>query len=524
MIFDMARILVTEKLADSGLDLLRAAGHEVDVQVGLSPEEILSVIPGAQALIIRSATTVTEAMLDAGKDLLVVGRAGVGLDNVDVPAATARGVMVVNAPLSNAISAAEQTMALILASARNTAQAHAALVEGRWERSKWTGMELAGKTLGIIGLGRIGSLVAERAKAFDMKLIGYDPFISADRAEQYGVRLVTLDELASDSDVVTVHVARTADTIGLVGSDFLAKAKPGVRVINVARGGIVDEVALDQALTSGHVGGAGLDVFSSEPMTDSPLFAHRNVVVTPHLGASTREAQDRAGLTIAEQVDLALAGDFVQFAVNVDAGAVPEAVKPFLPVAEQLGALFSGLVGHLPDRVVLSIEGEIGGYDDRLIALSAAKGLLRSTGESISYVNARSRLSELGIQLNVVTNSQSLDYVSLLTLTGGSRSISATLLGLKNQPRVVKLDDHDIDVPPADRMIVVRNDDRPGMIGAVGTILGEADINVHDMNVGRRDHDNYAVMVITTTDALSDSLGDRLRAVEGILDVDVVSI
>jgi D-3-phosphoglycerate dehydrogenase len=466
---------------------------------------------------------VTEAMLEAGKDLLVVGRAGVGLDNVDVPAATARGVMVVNAPLSNVLSAAEQTMALILASARNTAQAHAALVQGRWERSKWTGMELAGKTLGIIGLGRIGSLVAQRASAFDMKLVGYDPFVSADRAEQFGVRLVTLDEVAAESDIVTVHVARTPDTIGLVGADFFAKAKRGVRVINVARGGIVDEIALDEALTSGRVGGAGLDVFSSEPMTESPLFAHPTVVVTPHLGASTREAQDRAGLTIAEQVDLALSGDFVQFAVNVDAGAVPEAVKPFLPVAEQLGALFAGLVGGIPERVVLSLDGEIGGYDDRLIALSAARGLLRSAGEAVSYVNARTRLGEMGVQLNVVSSTQPRDYVSLLTLTGGSRSISATLLGLRNQPRVVKLDEHDVDVPPSNNMIVVRNDDRPGMIGAVGTILGQEDVNIDDMNVGRSDRDDGAVMVITTKDPLDESLGSRLRSVDGIVDVDVVS-
>ncbi|MGI9610324.1 MAG: phosphoglycerate dehydrogenase [Acidimicrobiia bacterium] len=520
----MARILVTEKLAESGLDLLRAAGHDVDVQVGLSPEEIHAVIPGAHALIIRSATTVTEVMLDAGKDLVVVGRAGVGLDNVDVPAATERGVMVVNAPLSNVLSAAEQTMALILASARNTAQAHAALVQGRWERSQWTGMELGGKTLGIIGLGRIGSLVAQRARAFDMKLIGFDPFVSADRAAQFDVRLVTLDELAAESDIVTVHVARTPETIGLIGTDFLAKAKPGVRVINVARGGIVDEIALDEALTAGRVGGAGLDVFSSEPMTESPLFAHRNVVVTPHLGASTREAQDRAGLTIAEQVDLALSGDFVQFAVNVDAGAVPEAVKPFLPVAEQLGALFAGLVESLPERIVLSLEGEVGGYDDRLIALAAAKGLLRSTREPVSYVNARTRLGEVGVQLNVVSSSQPRDYVSLLTLTGGSRSISATLLGLRNQPRVVKLDEHEIDVPPSDNMIVARNDDRPGVIGAVGMILGEEGVNIDDMNVGRSDRDHWAVMVITTADPLSESLGSRLRSVDGILDVDIVSV
>ncbi len=520
----MARILVTEKLAESGLDLLRDAGHEVDVQIGLSPEEIHGVIPGAHALIIRSATTVTAAMLDAGRDLQVVGRAGVGLDNVDVASATSRGVMVVNAPLSNVLSAAEQTMALILASARNTPQAHSALVQGRWERSKWTGMELGGKTLGIIGLGRIGSLVAQRARAFDMKLVGYDPFISPERAEQYGVRLLSLDELAAESDIVTVHVARTPETIGLIGSDFLAKAKQGIRVINVARGGIVDEVALHEGLQSGKVGGAGLDVFTSEPMTESPLFGHPDVVVTPHLGASTREAQDRAGVTIAEQVQLALSGDFVPHAVNVDAGEVPGTVKPFLAVAEQVGALFAGLVEKLPDRVVLTLEGELGGYDDRLVTLAAAKGLLRNNGEPVSYVNARTVLGEQNVQLNVVANAHSRDYVSLLTLTGGGRSISATVMGLRDEPRVVKLDDHDIDVPTANNMLLIRNDDRPGMIGIVGTILGEQGVNINDMNVGRSDDDNSALMVITTEEPFDESLGSQLRSQDGITAVDVVSV
>ena len=524
MMMGMARILVTEKLAESGLDFLREAGHDVDVQIGLSPDEIHATIPGAAALIIRSATTVTQAMLQAGVDLQVVGRAGVGLDNVDVAAATQQGVMVVNAPLSNVLSAAEQTMALILAAARNTPQAHAALVQGRWERSKWTGMELGGKTLGIIGLGRIGSLVAQRARAFDMNLVGYDPFVSPERAEQFGVRLVSLDELAAQSDLVTVHVARTPETIGLIGSDFISKAKEGIRVVNVARGGIVDEVALLEGLESGKVGGAGLDVFSSEPMTESPLFAHPGVVVTPHLGASTREAQDRAGVTIAEQVDLALSGDFVPFAVNVDAGEVPGTVKPFLQVAEQVGALFAGLVEKLPERVVLSLEGELGGYDDRLVTLAAAKGLLRSSGRPVSYVNALSMLSDRGIQLNVVSKNQPRDYLSLLTFTGGGRSISATVRGLQDEPRVVKLDEHPIDVPPAANMLIVRNDDRPGMIGIVGTVLGEEGVNIDDMNVGRIDDESGAVMVITTGEPFSESVGSRLRELDGILNVDVVGV
>ncbi len=520
----MARILVTEKLAQTGLELLGRAGHDVDVQTGLTPAEIRAILPGADALIVRSATKVDAVMLEAGSALSVIGRAGVGLDNVDVDAATARGIMVVNAPLSNVLSAAEQTMALILAQARNTAQAHAALVAGRWERSKWTGMELGGKTLGIVGLGRIGSLVAARARAFEMHLLGYDPFISSERAEKFGVRLVELDELAADSDIVTVHVARTPETIGLIGSDFFAKAKTGVRVINVARGGIVDEVALLDALQSGKAAGAGLDVFTSEPMTESPLFHHPHVVVTPHLGASTREAQDRAGVTIAEQVILALSGDFVPFAVNVDAGEVPGTVKPFLALAEQLGSLFAGLVGKLPERVVVILEGELGGYDSRLLTLSVAKGLLRFTGEPVSYVNARSLLEEVGVQLNVISKAQPSDFVSLLTVTGGGRSLSATLLGLCNEPRVVRLDDHKIDVPPATNMLVVRNDDRPGMIGCVGTILGEEGINIDEMNVGRSDSPASAIMVITTKDSFSDGLAGRLLGQDGIIDVDLISV
>ncbi len=518
----MGRILVTEKLATEGLELLRDAGHEVDVQLGLSPEQIHRVIPGAHALIVRSATTVTEAMLDAGSALQVVGRAGVGLDNIDVNAATKRGVMVVNAPLSNVLSAAEQTMALILAQARNTPQAHSALVLGRWERSQWTGMELAGKTLGIVGLGRIGSLVAQRARAFDMRLVAHDPFVSSERAESFGVELMSLDELAAVSDIVTVHVARTPETIGLIGSEFIGKAKAGIRVINVARGGIVDETALLAGLESGQVGGAGLDVFSAEPMTESPLFSHPKVVVTPHLGASTTEAQLRAGVTIAEQVDLALSGHFVPFAVNVDAGEVPSTVSPFLPLAEQVGAIFAGLVGELPDRVVLSLEGELGGYDDRLVTLAAAKGLLHFSGELASYVNARSLLREKGVQLNVVSSVQPRDYVSLLTFTGAGRSISATLLGLGNEARIVVLDEHDIDVSPAGNMLVLRNDDRPGVIGVVGTALGDAGVNIDDMNVGRSADHESAVMVITTREPFSAAIGERLRALDGILQVDLV--
>ena len=335
----MARVLVSEKIADGGLDALRAAGHEVDVQLGLSPEDLLTAVQGAHALIIRSATTVTADVLDAGRDLVVVGRAGIGLDNVDVAHATARGVMVVNAPQSNILSAAEQTMALLLAQARNIPAAHAALVDGRWERSQWEGVELSDKTLGIIGLGRIGRLVAQRALAFGMRLIGHDPFVTPDRARQMSVEVMDLDEVLARADFLTLHVAKTPDTMGMIGVESLKKVKPGIRIINVARGGIVDEQALADAVLDGRVAGAAIDVFAEEPTTESPLFGVPGIVVTPHLGASTAEAQDKAGQTIAEQVGLALAGDFVPFAVNVSAAEASETVRPFLPLAERLGGL-----------------------------------------------------------------------------------------------------------------------------------------------------------------------------------------
>ncbi len=309
-------MLVSEEISDKGLDLLREAGHEVDVQIGLDEAGLAAAIVGAQAIIIRSATTVSAELLSAGTDLKIVGRAGIGLDNVDVDAATERNVLVANAPFSNAITAAEHTMAMLLAQARNIAHAHAALVEGRWERSKWNGVELAEKTLGIVGLGRIGGLVAARARAFDMEIIAFDPYVAPERAAGMGIELVDLETLIGTSDFVTLHLARTPDTMNLINAELLAKAKPGLRLVNVARGGIIDEAALAEAISNGPVGGAAIDVFAEEPTVASPLFTLPEVTVTPHLGASTVEAQLKAGVQVAEQVVLALAGEPVPFAVN----------------------------------------------------------------------------------------------------------------------------------------------------------------------------------------------------------------
>ena len=518
----MARILVTETIADGGLDQLRAAGHTVDVQEGLSPEQLVEAIVGAHALIIRSATDVTAEVLAAGTDLIVVGRAGIGLDNVDTAAATERGVMVVNAPQSNILSAAEQTMALLLAVARNVPQAHAALVSGRWERSKWTGVELADKTLGVVGLGRIGKLVAQRAMAFGMRLIAFDPFVSAEMGRKMNIELVDFDTLLAQSDFITLHVAKTPETIGLFNAETLAKTKPGVRIINVARGGIIVESDLADAIRSGHVGGAALDVFDKEPTTESPLFELPQVVVTPHLGASTHEAQDKAGDTIAEMVGLALAGEFVPFAVNVNAAEASEVVRPFLGLVERLGALFAGLSGRA-DTLEVSYEGEIAGYDTRILTLSLLKGFFgRISDDPVSFVNAPKLAEEHGITVVETTSTTSHAYINLVTVRGAGHSIAGTLVGLNGEPRLVMVDDHRVDVPPAGHMLVVRNDDRPGMIGKVGTIVGEAGVNIADMDVGTAANGASAMMVLATTEEVPESTCETLRAVEGIVSVDTL--
>ena len=520
----MARILVTEEIADNGLQKLRDVGHDVDIRLGLSPEDLRGAVAGAHALIIRSATMVTREVLEAGTELVVVGRAGIGLDNVDTEAATERGVMVVNAPQSNTLSTAEHTMAMLLAQARNIPAANGALKEGRWERSKWTGVELADKTLGIIGFGRIGTLVAQRANAFGMKLLAYDPFVSDDRARRLGVELVDLDTLAAQSDFVTLHLVKTPETVGLLGKEFFAKAKQGIRIVNVARGGVIDEAALADAIRSGKVGGAAIDVFETEPTTESPLFELPEVVVTPHLGASTHEAQDKAGVTIAEMVGLALAGDFVPYAVNVAAAEASETIKPYLPLAERMGALFVSMNEGIPDVLEITYSGEIAEYDTRILTLSVLKGAFsRVSEEPVSYVNAPMLAKERGIEVRDTSSSTSHDFVNLVTISGGDHAIGGSVVGARSEPAIVKIDDHSVDVPPADHMLVVRNDDRPGMIAVVAQALADAGINIDDMHLGRSTTSGDAsLMVLATSPAVPREVADALRATDGIESVHVL--
>jgi D-3-phosphoglycerate dehydrogenase len=526
----VTRVLVTEPIAPRGLEALRAAGLDVDERLDLTAEELPEAVKGAAAIIVRSATHVTAEVLDAGADLVVVGRAGIGLDNVDVATATRRGVMVVNAPQSNVLSAAEHTIALLLAQARNLPQADRDLRAGHWNRSRWEGIELHDKTLGVVGLGRVGVLVAQRAHAFGMRIAAYDPYVSGERARQLGVRLVpTLEELVATVDFLTVHLPKTPETVGLIGHDVLAKAKPTLRVINTARGGIVDEAALDEALREARIAGAALDVFDVEPTTESPLFELDNVVVTPHLGASTAEAQDKAGQTIAEQVVLALRGDFVPYAVNVAATEASETVRPFLPLAERLGTLFTALAGAVVDTLEVSYEGEIADYDCRVLTLAITRGVLAPVvDEPVSFVNAPQLAEMRGLELRETKSSSARDYVNLVSLRGKVADrpvhVAGTITGQRGEARIVGIDDHSIEVPPSSHMVVVRNEDVPGMIGKVGTILGSANVNIEDMRVGKSPAGEAALMVLTTSTPVSSDVVERLRAERGIVDAKAIEL
>src|SRR6266508_2556301 len=519
----MARILIAEPLAEAGVELLRAH-HEVDARAATTREELLAAVTGVDALVVRSATRVDAEVLEAGRNLKVVGRAGIGLDNVDVAAATRLGVMVVNAPQSNVISAAEHTVALILAQARNIPQAHVALREGRWERGRFQGAELYGKTLGIIGLGRVGALVAQRLNSFGMRLLAYDPYVSRDRAAQMGVELAGLADVLAQADVVTVHLPKTPDTTGLIGETELAAMKPGARLVNTARGGIVDEAALAKAVGDGQLAGAALDVFAEEPTTQSPLFGLEGVVVTPHLGASTTEAQDKAGV--------AIAGQLVPNAVNVDAGPVPDAVRPFLPLVEKLGRLYTALAGGGPGgrasalgggRLHLEYVGALAEQDTRVLTLAALKGMFSPVvHEPVTFVNAPLLAAERGIEVIETRTRQSRDWVNLVTLSGeGSRGqvgVAGTTVGPRDAERLVAINGIPIDMAPADHMAFLFYEDRPGVIGRVGTILGENGVNIASMQVGRRKQGGEALMALTVDAGIPAGVLERVEAEIGAHD------
>ena len=513
-------VLVAEELAPSALAVL-ADDFEVRSVDGADRTALLPAIADVDAVIVRSATMIDAEALAAATRLKVVARAGVGLDNVDVPAATARGVLVVNAPTSNIVSAAEHAVALLMAVARRVPQAAASLRAGEWKRSKFTGVEITDKTVGVIGLGRIGVLFAQRMSAFGTRLLAYDPYVPAARAAQIGVRLVPLDELLRESDFISIHLPKTPETVGLIGERELALCKPDVVIINAARGGLLDEHALAQALKEGRVGGAGLDVYATEPCTDSPLFAFDNVVATPHLGASTAEAQDKAGLAVARSVLLALQGEFVPDAVNVQAGGVvAEDVKPGLPLAEKLGRVFTALAGGVASRLDVEVRGEIAAHDVSVLQLSALKGVFADIVEDpVTFVNAPLHAAERGVELGLVTSQDSPEYRNLITVrgtlaSGEEVSVSGTLSGPRHIEKLVEVDGFDIDVVPTDHLAFFRYEDRTGVVGVVGQVLGDASVNIAGMQVSRREAGGATLMVLTVDSAIpAHALDDIARRI-----------
>ncbi len=501
-------VLVAEELAPSALDVL-AHDFEVRHVDGADRAALLPALADVEAVLVRSATRIDAEALAAAPKLTVVARAGVGLDNVDVPAATARGVMVVNAPTSNIVSAAEQAVTLLLACARHLAPANAALKNGEWKRSKYTGVEIADKVVGIVGLGRIGVLFAQRMSAFGTRLIAYDPYVQPARAAQIGVRLVSLEELLAESDFISIHLPKTPETKGLIGEKELRLVKPSVRIVNAARGGLIDEQALADAVAEGRVAGAGIDVYATEPCTSSPLFAHENIVVAPHLGASTVEAQDKAGLAVAKSVKLALQGEFVPDAVNVQAGGVvAEDVRPGLPLAEKLGRVFTALAGGVAQSITVDVRGEIVEYDVSVLELAALKGVFSDiVEESVTFVNAPLLAKERGVEVGLTTSPDSPDFRNLVTVKGvlpdGEQvSVSGTLSGPRQVHKLTDIDGFDIDLVPEGHLLFFRYDDRPGVVGTLGRTLGDAGINIAGMQVSRTDAGGETLMALSVDSAV----------------------
>jgi D-3-phosphoglycerate dehydrogenase len=508
-------VLVAEELSEAGLAVL-GADFEVRHADGADRSQFLPALAEVDALIVRSATQVDSEALGHAPRLRVIARAGVGLDNVDVEAATKAGVMVVNAPTSNITSAAEHTIALILASARNVAQGHGALKAGEWKRSKYTGVELDEKVVGILGLGRIGQLVAQRLAPFGVELIAYDPYLQPARAAQMGVRLVSLEDLLLQADFITVHLPKSKETIGLIGEKELHTVKPSVRIINVARGGIVDENALYSALKEGRVAGAGIDVFSKEPCTDSPLFELDSVVVTPHLGASTHEAQEKAGTQVARSVKLALAGEFVPDAVNVQGGAVAEDVKPGLPLAEKLGRVFTALAGEVATRLDVEIRGEIAAHDVRVLELAALKGVFTDVVEdAVTYVNAPLLAKDRGVTVELVTSDDSPDWRNVVTIRGvladgRTISVSGTLSGPRQINKIVEVNGFQMEIEPTDHLAFFTYADRPGIVGIVGKILGERQVNIASMQVARDAKGGRALIALTVDSTIPSDVTEQI--------------
>lgn len=508
-------VLIAEELSPATVEAL---GPDFDVRNvdGTDRAALLSALADASAVLIRSATNIDAEAIAAGKQLKVVARAGVGLDNVDIKAATEAGVMVVNAPTSNVISAAELAIGHLLSLARFIPDANASAKAGEWKRSKFTGVELYEKTIGIVGLGRIGTLVAQRLAGFGAEIVAYDPYVTPARAQQLGVTMLGLDELMKAADFITIHIPKTPETTGLIGTDQFAVAKPGLRIVNASRGGIIDEDALFAALKSDRIAGAGLDVFVNEPPTGSPLLGLENIVLTPHLGASTDEAQEKAGVSVAKSVRLALDGELVPDAVNVAGGVIDSSVRPGIPLMENLGQIFAGLSDSPITSIDVEVRGEIVEFDVNVLKLAALKGIFSNiVSESVSYVNAPLLADQRGIAVRLITDPVSVEYRNLLTIRGalsdgGNVSVSGTLTGTKQVQKITEINGHDVEVGVAEHLIVMLYQDRPGIIAVFGKELGDAGINIAGMQVARQRAGGQALSVLTVDSPVPEEILDRV--------------
>ena len=523
------RILVTDTLADSGLAILRAASDmDVDYRPGLEGAELLQAVSESDALITRSGTAVTEELVNAGTRLRIIGRAGVGLDNVDVDACTARGILVINAPTANIMSATEHTMAMLLALCRNIPEAHASVKRGEWNRSKFLGTELDGKTLGIIGLGRIGTRITIRARAFGMRVIAYDPYIPPSVFEKVGAERVSIDDLLARADVITVHTPLTDETRGMIGAAEMSKMKAGVVVLNIARGGIYDEQSLADALNSGKIAGAAIDVYVEEPPKGNPLLTAKNIILSPHIGANTIEAQDRVAVQTAEMVIDALRGSIFVSAVNLPFEGLADAdAAPLINMAEKLGLFASQIISGPITRAAVELWG-IDEHLTKIISVAALKGMLTThLSESVNFVNAEQVAQQRGIAIAATTHPMPVDYTNLVTFRASSATdetcVSATLFSEKNQ-RIVSVNNFRVEFKPEGTLLYIINKDVPGVVGKVGTILGEREINIAEYNLAREASGGKALAIVTIDSVLDADTMNALRFFQAILEVKQVRL
>ncbi len=527
----MHPVLVADHISEDGIRLLKGeSALNVDVKTGLAPKELAEIVGSYEALVVRSATKVTAEVIRRANRLKVIGRAGVGLDNVDLDAATKRGIICMNVPGGNTISAAEHTMSLILSLVRHIPQADAHVREGKWERSKFTGMELLGKTLGLVGLGKIGSEVAKRAQGFGMRVMAYDPFLSPERAQQMDVQSVDLKTLLSEADVISLHVPLTAQTKHLIGAKELAMMKRSARLVNCARGGIVDEAALAKAITDGKLAGAALDVFEAEPPGTSPLFKLPQVVLTPHLGAATEEAQLNVAIEIAKQVSDALLGRGIRNAVNMPSvdGATLKLLQPYILLAEKMGSLATQLIETPVAEVRVTYVGDLTAHDTAPVTLAVLKGILEPVvGENVNYVNASFIAAERGVKVVEAKSSQIEEFANLVAIevrSDGSTLVVQGTLSARREPRIVKIDRYVVEASPTGYMLIIKNLDRPGLIGQLGSLLGRAEVNIAGMSNGREKPGGDAITVFNVDDEISPDLLKRITKVTHVLDAKFIKL